>query len=68
MSELTVHKTIIEPKSGWVPIDLKEIWNYRELLYFLTKRDIKVRYKQTVLGGLWAIIQPVFTTRAPNPS
>ena len=61
MSNLTVPITIIEPKKGWIPIDLKEIWNYRELLYFLTKRDIKVRYKQTVLGGLWAIIQPVFT-------
>jgi len=53
--------TIIEPKKAWVPINLKEVWNYRELLYFLTKRDIKVRYKQTVLGGLWAIIQPVCT-------
>ena len=53
--------TIIEPKKGWAPVDFKKIWNYRELLYFLTKRDIKVRYKQTVLGGLWAIIQPVFT-------
>lgn len=53
--------TIIEPKKGWAPVDIKKIWNYRELLYFLTKRDIKVRYKQTVLGGLWAIIQPVFT-------
>jgi len=60
--EDTVQKlSIIEPKKGWIPIDLKEIWQYRELLYFLTKRDIKVRYKQTVLGGLWAIIQPVFT-------
>ena len=55
----TIPLTIIEPKKGWVPLDLREIWNYRELLYFLTKRDIKVRYKQTVLGGLWAIIQPV---------
>jgi lipopolysaccharide transport system permease protein len=53
--------TYIEPKSGWVPLNIKELWKYRELLYFLTKRDIKVRYKQTVLGGLWAIIQPVFT-------
>ena len=53
--------TVIEPRKGWVPADLKEIWNYRELLYFLTKRDIQVRYKQTVLGGLWAIIQPAFT-------
>lgn len=61
MSNSTIPITIIEPKKGWIPVDLKEIWNYRELLYFLTKRDIKVRYKQTVLGGLWAIIQPVFT-------
>lgn len=53
--------SIIEPKKGWLPINLKEIWQYRELLYFLTKRDIKVRYKQTVLGGLWAIIQPLFS-------
>ena len=61
MTNSTIPITIIEPKKGWLPVDLKEIWNYRELLYFLTKRDIKVRYKQTVLGGLWAIIQPVFT-------
>jgi lipopolysaccharide transport system permease protein len=61
MNDSTVPITIIEPKKGWVPIDLKEIWEYSELLYFLTKRDIKVRYKQTVLGGLWAIIQPAFT-------
>jgi lipopolysaccharide transport system permease protein len=53
--------TVIEPRKGWVPVDSQEIWNYRELLYFLTKRDIKVRYRQTVLGGLWAVIQPAFT-------
>lgn len=53
--------TVIEPKTGWVPVEFREIWSYRELFYFLTKRDIKVRYKQTVLGGLWAIIQPAFT-------
>ncbi|MFQ5687123.1 MAG: ABC transporter permease [Candidatus Scalindua sp.] len=57
----TPSKTIIVPKRGWVPIDFGELWRYKELLYFLTKRDIKVRYKQTVLGGLWAIIQPVST-------
>ena len=57
----TIPITTIEPEKGWAPLDLRELWNYRELLYFLTKRDIKVRYKQTVLGGLWAIIQPVFT-------
>ncbi len=53
--------SVIIPRKGWVPIDLKELWTYGELLYFLTKRDIKVRYKQTLLGGLWAVIQPVFT-------
>jgi lipopolysaccharide transport system permease protein len=51
---------VIEPKRGWIPLDLREVWRNREILYFLSKRDIKVRYKQTVLGGLWAIIQPVF--------
>ncbi len=61
MEDTVQNLSIIEPKKGWIPIDFKEIWKYRELLYFLTKRDIKVRYKQTVLGGLWAIIQPVAT-------
>ena len=61
MPNTTLPITVIEPKKGWIPVDLGEIWDYRELLYFLTKRDIKVRYKQTVLGGLWAIIQPFFT-------
>ena len=51
-------ETVIRPRRGWLAIDLKELWAYRELLYFLTWRDIKVRYKQTVLGALWAIIQP----------
>ncbi len=54
-------KTIINPSRGWVPLRLRDIWEYRELLYFLTWRDIKVRYKQTVLGATWAIIQPFFT-------
>ncbi len=51
----------IEPSRGWVSLKLDELWEYRELLYFLTWRDIKVRYKQTVLGAAWAIIQPFFT-------
>lgn len=51
----------IEPSHGWVSLRLRELWAYRELLYFLVWRDIKVRYKQTVLGAAWAIIQPVFT-------
>ncbi|MCP3958361.1 MAG: ABC transporter permease [bacterium] len=53
--------THIRPTRGWVALDLRELWEYRELLYFLTWRDIKVRYKQTVLGAAWAIIQPFFT-------
>jgi lipopolysaccharide transport system permease protein len=51
----------IAPSKGWVPLRLNELWEYRELLYFLTWRDIKVRYKQTALGAAWAVIQPVFT-------
>jgi lipopolysaccharide transport system permease protein len=51
----------IRPVSGWVPLHLPEIWSYRNLLYFLTWRDVKVRYKQTLLGVAWAVIQPVFT-------
>lgn len=51
----------IEPSQGWVSLELDELWEYRELLYFLVWRDIKVRYKQTVLGAAWAIIQPFFT-------
>ncbi len=51
----------IEPSRGWVSLKLYELWEYRELLYFFVWRDIKVRYKQTVLGGAWAIIQPLFT-------
>jgi lipopolysaccharide transport system permease protein len=51
----------IEPSKGWVSLKLKELWDYRELLYFLIWRDVKVRYKQTVLGAAWAIIQPFFT-------
>jgi lipopolysaccharide transport system permease protein len=52
---------IIKPSKGWVNLQLKEVWEYRELLYFLAWRDIKVRYKQTVLGAAWAILQPFLT-------
>ena len=51
----------IEPSRGWISLKLDELWEYRELLYFLAWRDIKIRYKQTVLGAAWAIIQPFFT-------
>ncbi len=55
---VTVH---IAPSSGWVPVNLGVLWEYRELLYFLCWRDIKIRYKQTVLGISWAILQPLLT-------
>ena len=55
------YKMIIKPSRSWGPLRLKELWQYHELLYFLIWRDIKVRYKQTVLGAAWAIIQPFFT-------
>ena len=57
----TINYLRIEPSRGWVSLKLKELWEYRELLYFLTWRDVKVRYKQTVIGAAWAIIQPFFT-------
>ena len=50
----------ISPPKKWIPINLRELWNYRELLYSFTWRDVKIRYKQTALGFLWAIIQPLF--------
>jgi len=59
--QLAVPTLRIAPSRGWVPLKLSELWEYRELLYFLVWRDIKVRYKQTALGATWAIIQPFFT-------
>lgn len=52
----------IKPSGFWVSLDLRTLWEYRELLYFLVWRDVKVRYKQTTLGVAWAIIQPLFMT------
>ena len=51
----------VQPSRGWVSLKLDELWRYRELVYFLTWRDVKVRYKQTVLGAAWAILQPFLT-------
>jgi lipopolysaccharide transport system permease protein len=51
----------IEPSSGWTSLKLRELWEYRELLYLLAWRDVKIRYKQTVLGAAWAVIQPFFS-------
>jgi lipopolysaccharide transport system permease protein len=53
--------TRIEPPSGWFDLRLKELWNYRELLYFFVWRDVKIRYKQTAIGVLWVILQPMLT-------
>jgi lipopolysaccharide transport system permease protein len=53
--------TRIRPSHGWAPLNLRDLWAYRELLYFLTWRDVKVRYKQTVLGAAWAVLQPFLT-------
>jgi len=52
---------MIRPSRGWMRLNLRELWEYRELLYFLVWRDIKVRYKQTALGAAWAVLQPVLT-------
>ncbi len=57
----TPDRLIIRKTSGWSALKLPELWEYRELLYFFVWRDIKVRYKQTVLGAIWAIIQPFMT-------
>ncbi len=56
-----MQRIIIKPSKGWVSLQLDELWEYRELLYFLTWRDVKVRYKQTFLGAAWAILQPFMT-------
>jgi len=52
---------VIQPSKGLVSLRLKELWDYHELLFFLTWRDIKIRYKQTALGAVWAILQPFLT-------
>lgn len=51
----------LQPSRGWLSLDLRELWRYRELIFFLTWRDIKVRYKQAVLGIAWAVLQPLLT-------
>jgi lipopolysaccharide transport system permease protein len=56
-----IQVTYLRPAKGWLGLDLKELWRYRELIFFLTWRDIKVRYKQAVLGIAWAVLQPILT-------
>src|SRR5262249_34295471 len=48
----------LRPQNGWAMVDVVELWRFRELIYFLTWRDVKVRYKQTLLGAAWAVLQP----------
>ncbi len=52
----------IQPKSSWFKIDFRELWNFREVFYLLIWRDLKVRYKQTILGILWVALQPIIAT------
>jgi len=59
MTDISDEEVVIRPGSRWRPINVNELWRYRELLYFLSWRDVKVRYKQTWLGAAWAILQPV---------
>lgn len=61
LPSIEVPTSVYEPTRGWLSLRLNELWNYRELLYFLTWRDIKIRYKQTVLGVAWAVLQPLIT-------
>lgn len=60
-AERSLPETVIEPSHGWVAVRLDELWEHRELLYFFVWRDVKVRYKQTVLGAAWAVLQPLLT-------
>jgi lipopolysaccharide transport system permease protein len=53
--------TVVTRRRGWAPLDFRELWSYRELLYFLVWRDVKIRYKQTAIGAAWVILQPLLT-------
>lgn len=57
----SANEVVIRPTSGWRALDLRELWQYRDLIYFLTMREVSVRYKQTVLGAAWAILHPVMS-------
>jgi lipopolysaccharide transport system permease protein len=60
-SNLPLPELVIEPSTGWVPVKLGDLWEYREVLYFLSWRDVKLRYQQTFLGVAWAVIQPLLS-------
>src|SRR5919107_1889853 len=59
LSAISVPTIVIQPSAGWRALDFRELWRYRELVYFLALRDVKVRYKQTVLGVAWVLLQPL---------
>src|SRR5688500_19527029 len=59
--EPTGPELVIRQRTGWIPVDWKELFRYRELLYFLIWRDVKVRYKQAILGFAWAVLAPLIT-------
>lgn len=58
----SIPEIVLEPRTGWAALDLLELWKHRELAYYLAWRDVKVRYKQTILGASWAVIQPLMKT------
>lgn len=62
MSERSEHIVYIRPRASWAALDLSELWSARELMYFLTWKELKVRYKQTTIGVLWVVLQPIVTT------
>lgn len=62
MEQASKYHTHLEPRKGWFDIDLKEVWRYRDLIWLFTKRTFVLRYKQTILGPLWVILQPLMTT------
>src|SRR5881296_3214881 len=58
---ISVKRTTLQPSSGWVPLDLREVWSFRDLLAVLAGRDVKLRYKQTLLGVVWVVLQPLLS-------
>ena len=60
-ADVEIPKIVIRPSKGWASLRLRDVWDYRELLWILALRDIKVRYKQTFLGAAWAVLQPAST-------
>src|SRR2546427_1094571 len=59
--EASLTELVIKPRRGWIPVDWKELWTHRELPYFLAWRDVKVRYKQAILGVAWAVLAPLLS-------